>query len=449
MYETTAVVDLDPLALLARDRELAERAMNRLPLREQLRLVLSAPFDRRETLLSLSQQAGALIRALPPQEFWLTVKAIGTGEATALLREASPDQVQCCLDLDCWRKDAWQSEPTLQWCTAIGLCGDAKIHEWWSQGDPDFLVLLLKRWVTVYLRSGDEIVADVIPWPRPEPPFTVDNMYFFQCNDAAVDRILRPMFEALARSDLPRLRHLFDAMLGVGASEQEEEAYAVRERRLAEIGFPGWDEAIAVYARVPESRWTALRRTTGRGTPAAEVHPQFPLAPLQHGTLLLKDVLGSVDDPELVEGFLLEMSRLANRVVVADGHPITPTTVLQATVKALGYVNIGLELVSGSEYPAGVRALREYWAVALFQIGYSAVTEIAERARAAWAPFAAAPENIPDDPEVAIPHERVRAAAWKWPKYYLGPASPDGVLHRDFQGLADLASVQTALQVFP
>lgn len=445
MNNASTILPLDPVTLLARDRALAEKAMRRLPLPEQVRAVLTAPPERREAVILCAPDAAAVVQALPAQEFWLTVTAIGEGEALELIHLASAEQLQFCLDLDCWRKALWQPEPTLHWLRCLTACGEATVVEWWHTADPELLVLLMKRWVTIYLRAGDEEVTEVIPWPRPEPPFTLDNLYFFQCNDADVDRILRPMLEALGRADLPRLRHIFDATIGAIGAEQEEEAHAVRERRLAEEGFPPWAEAMGVYARLRPEEWARGRRTHPSVAPGEMTAPRFALMPLQEQVAFLRSVLTQLADAAMQETVLLECARLANRIVIADGHPVTPETARGAARKGIGYLNIGLELVSRGDIAAGVAALRDYWIVTLFQIGFSAVMQVAEAARAAWPRIAPTPDAVPDDPAAAVPYERVRAATWKWPKFYVGPAAPDGMLHRDFRERADLQAVEAAM----
>ncbi|MBI2346561.1 MAG: hypothetical protein HYV03_06740 [Deltaproteobacteria bacterium] len=446
MNEDNTVVHLDPLALVTRDRELAEKALNRLSLAGQLRVILSAPLAQREQLISLSRHASVLTQALPVEEFWLTLAGMDTGEAPALLQFASAEQLEFCIDADGWRKDRWQPAPTLRWLQLIAACGETKVAAWWRTIDPELAVLLMKQWITIYLRAGDEDVATVLPWPRPEePPATFDNAYYFQCQTPQIDEVLRPMLDVLAHHDMPRLRQLFDATIGAIGAEQEEAAYAARERRMADMGFPQLAEAIGCYARVRPEQWPALQRPVDAMTIAGEAAPRFALIPLSASDWLLGQAMRALDDPEDVDRLALEIARLANRVVIADGGSITPASVLHAATKALGYVNIGLELVGGNSLDGAVRALRSWWAQSLFQIGFSAVADLRDRALALWERLAQTGAETPDDPEAALPYERVRAAAWKWPKYYIGPVTPDGVIHRDFRSLADLAAVQTAL----
>ncbi|MBI4365384.1 MAG: hypothetical protein HY543_01045, partial [Deltaproteobacteria bacterium] len=336
----TSIVHLDPLELLQHGRELAERALNRLSLADQLRTVLAAPPSRREEVLVLSKDAAGLVAAMPIQEWWLTVVQIGAGESLSLIEMATSEQLQFALDVETWRKDRWQPAAILPWLCALFGCGSAKVLTWWRTADPDLLVLMLKRHVTVYMRSGDEEVMDAIAWPRPEPPQTFDNLYYFQCYDTEVERALRPCMDSLAHEDLPRLRHLFDAVLGAVAGEQEEAAYEVRERRLAEEGLPGWDEAIGVYARLRPAQWDGLKRSGPDRLHGAAV-PQFGLRPLREQNLFLGEIVERLA-PVAVDQLGLELARIANRVMIADGHAIAPMTVAAAARKALGYVNIGL-----------------------------------------------------------------------------------------------------------
>lgn len=444
----TTVVPLDPLALLKRDPVLAEKAFNHMPLAEQLRYVLRAPLAQRPDLCALAQESRALIQALPAEEVWLTIRAVGMNDAIDFFQATAPEQVQFCLDVECWHKDQWVPDATFDWLRLVAAGGADKILEYFTHGDIELIGLFCKRWVSVYLRVLDEDPAQAVTWPRHEPPMTLDGVCYWQVADEHIEQWLRPMLELYGKMDPEGLRRLLNAVIAMTPLEQEEQAYEWRARRLAEAGFPPWEEAIAVYRRLALDDLAKQARRRISAALASEVAPLgFALVAVADAALLLRDALAQIDEPALREACVFELARLANRLVIADGHGIRVETIQQALHKAIGYVNIGLELASDGRVARATNVLHDHWLTPLFQLGFHRVTHVAEAARRWLAahPMAREYEDITSPTGIAI--ERIRAASWKFPKYYVGPHTPDGILHREFQSLADLAAVEADLVV--
>ncbi|MBI2343733.1 MAG: hypothetical protein HYV02_05335 [Deltaproteobacteria bacterium] len=445
MIQDGDLLQLDPVALLARDRVAAEKVWNRFSLEQQVAYLLAAPIEVRSTLCELSHQARVLVEALPAQELWLTVQTVGGTDALALFHLASVAQVQFCLDVDCWAKDRWLAEPTFEWLRLIAAGGIDRIVRFFQEQDIVLIGLLLKQWVTIFLRtSPDEEVSEAVPWPRPEPPTTLDGVLYFQVADVRIDQWLRPMLEIYGKADHEGFVHLCKAVLGLGASEQEEEAFEVRGRRMAEYGFPPLDEAIGVYHRLREGELTVCPPRKAFSPEALRAPLHFALAHLERETLFLRKVFGMLD-PGLREACGLELARMANRIVIADGHQVAIGTLQVALRKAIGYLNLALEQVSHGDAQHAAQLVAQHWLTHLFQVGFHLVMAVAERARR-W--VAAHPlAERPDDPatDVAIGLERIRAAGWRWPKYYVGPHAVDGVLHRDFQCCRELDAVNVLM----
>lgn len=437
---------LDPLALLKRDPVLAEKAFQHLSVAEQRRYVLQAPLAQRPDLCALALDSVALIRALPAEEVWLTIRAVGMNDAIDFFRSAAPEQVQFCLDVECWHKDQWVPDATFDWLRLVAAGGADKVVEYFTHGDIELIGLFCKRWISVYLRVQDEDPADAVTWPRPEPPMTLDGVCYWQVADEHIEQWLRPMLELYGKVDPTGLRRLLDAVIAMTPAEQEEQAYDWRGRRLAEAGFPPWDEAIAVYRRLAPGDLAKQARRGAASTSPSEAMPLgFALVPVGETALLLREALAQLTDVALREACGFELARLANRLVIADGHGIRVETIRQVLHKAIGYVNIGVELASNGELARAVTVLQEHWLTPLFQLGFHRVAQVAKAARRWLAahPTARDYEDITSATGIAI--ERIRAASWKFPKYYVGPHSPDGILHREFQSLADLAAVEADL----
>ncbi|HIE32719.1 MAG TPA: hypothetical protein EYP81_01545 [Thermodesulfobacteriaceae bacterium] len=86
--------------LLSRPAEEAEKLLTELSFREQMDLVLATPWELRARVITLSPLAEGLVKNLPPQELFLTLKAVSTEEAVDLLSYAKGSQIQFLFDID-------------------------------------------------------------------------------------------------------------------------------------------------------------------------------------------------------------------------------------------------------------------------------------------------------------------------------------------------------------
>lgn len=448
------IIGLDPLTLRARDTVLAQKAMSRLALGEQIRYVLAQTPDNRIAAIELSSQAAALVAALPEQAWWMTLRDVDRDGMLLLLEHAAPAQIQFGLDVECWRGDQWQFDKLAEWLAMLAISGEARVISFFEESDMELLGLLLKHTLTIYHRQSDEDIASAIPWPREESPFTLDGVYYFQVAQVDLDQVLRPMLECYAKHDHEKFLNLIDNILVQQVSELENLAYDWRGRRLAEHGFPAWDEAVAIYRRLRAEEFDKLPRRTKISTVMAD--DDATLTPSTTGLilaastedLLIARAIAALDDTELRDACVHELLRIANRVLIADKHDIAPDALQNALQKTVRFANLGLEIASGGGLPKSVHLLTHHWLTHLFQLGFSRVMSERDawRARLAQTPLAAAPDDPAD--ARAIAHERVMAATWEWPKFYIGPHTSSGILHRDFSTLADFADVQNAYDIF-
>ena len=138
---------------------------------------------------------------------------------------------------------------------------------------------------------------------------------------------------------------------------------------------------------------------------------------------------------------------MANRILIADGYQISVDSLKTALRKAISYCSLGVETVSGGDLKSGIELVMEHWMTNFFQMGFSLVSELSEEVINKMIDKSPHVTDDPTDP-AAVDLERVQAATWKWPKFYLGPYSADGILHRDFCSCADLRAVRKSLEKF-
>ncbi|WP_457756320.1 DUF6178 family protein [Thermodesulfatator indicus] len=361
--------------LLTAPSEKAEEIMQGLSLREQLTLILQAPWEVRERLIVLSPQAERLVKALPPQEFFWTVKAVSPEEAVTLLSMATPLQLQFLFDLDCWRKDQLVLERALAWLTLLFEASEDVVARWLKQVDFEFLVTLMKRLVEVYKRPDGVDLTEARDWL---PPYTLDDLYFVNFRLDKFEPLARRLIEILMEFDQPRYRDLMESIIWELPAEMEELAYRWRRARLADWGIPDYYEAVDIYAPTTPDH---LRRIEPTYLPAPEEEetppPAFLPAIQTEGVDFLAEAISRVRDYRQIERLKRELAWLVNKVLIVDIGTIDDIEEARKIFdKVAGYLNIGLEYLAHGQIEAAVKILETYFLEDIFRLAQKLITDL-------------------------------------------------------------------------
>jgi hypothetical protein len=193
-------------------------------------------------------------------------------------------------------------------------------------------------------------------------------------------------------------------------SELEESALRWRTGRLADLGFPTADEALSWFARPPPA---PAHRAAAPARP-----PGFFLAALASGSLLDRAAARlPPEDREAVEG---QIVAAANAVVVADAvDPADVEAVRAAFEAARGYLDLGLDRLSGGDEARAAEALAETPVKRIFQEGFGRALELSWRARELR-------RRAGPDARFGAPIDDALAAlAGKRPRYFPGVEAPE------------------------
>lgn len=344
--------------------------------------VLAVRGREREDLLLESDRLPALVAGLPPEELFFTLKEADPDNVPALLGAARPAQVQFLFDLELWHKDRLRTEKAAPWLRRLAECGPGPLARWAAGLDVATWVLLLGSLVKVKARDEE---SDPFQDESGRAPVTIDGVYYLWAPEG-METVVRDVLQALRESGAERYQQFVEALLQEIDSEFEEQMHEEKERRLGERGFPSWEEAYHIYARLTED---GLRAAPGRsGAPAGaaggerEAPPHYPIAAKGVAPDLLARALGRVGGGALEQALRYELACLTNKVVVADGLDVEQLgSFHRALVKVAGYVSIGLEALGGPDEEAAASALRERWLEHLFRVGWTHVREAQHRAR--------------------------------------------------------------------
>lgn len=160
---------------------------------------------------------------------------------------ATRQQRRGFIDLDCWRKDCFHMTSFLEWLAAYIQCGPEEAVSTASAADPQILALFLKKNVDVHVLELDE--------PQPALPLilTPDERFGIEITgEASGATMTRLLLDAIFRLDPSLGYDLIDRIRWDQRISLEEEAYQNKRRRLEEIGFVDYYEALSIYQEIGE-----------------------------------------------------------------------------------------------------------------------------------------------------------------------------------------------------
>ena len=394
---------------------------NRLPLADKLRQLRQALPKKRMALILDDPEGKELTQALKPQELYWTFKEIGAADALDLLMFASPDQRGFFLDMELWERSSFSQAKALEWLAYLLQAGEETVVEQLPHLDLELLLLILFKEITVgggvgELLPDDERTAD---WDH-----TFDNLYFISFKNPKNARLVGTFLDLVFRVDRQLYQSLMEGIKSEVENELEEEAFAFRTARLADLGFPSREEAVFIYARidpdsfVPSQEQKMLRRGGVETLPAS----------LRDDTLLARALrrLGS-------EELFLELNYLINSALVVEETSFSDSEAMQAVMQRVaGYLTIALEFLCGSDEEQATALLERESLKRLFQLGHSIVRGLSKKAG----------ESRGSDYATGRVLEGIRAGH---PKFYRGLDNDSIDGYREFSCMEDVKTIEELL----
>ncbi len=431
-----AVID-SLLSFLPEDPKEAKNIFNSLSIENQLNVVLRARGKERLHYLFLSENSEELVHRLSELDVFLTVKEVGEKDSFDLISLTTQEQFQYLLDLELWKKDQLNPEKILDWCEILLESGEEKVTQFIHSADPEFIALLLKKFLHVTTLEGDPLEnRDRIPL------FTLDQYYFIDFKGKESRAVFVPFLQALYRIDGEGYRRLMEALIVEVESELEEAGYRLRNARMADYGFPDFEEALGIYRFVNPDSLT-LQETS----PVVRVQKEvdkgsstFYLAFRDEGSFF-SSVLAKIDDPLEQSRLKIEMTALCNKAMMAEPLDLFEIEEMKrVTKKVFHYLNLGLQYVSHGEEVKALERFRLLPLEKLFQCGVGATLLLKRKAesilKGPW--FSGDRENLA---VLDLPHlEKFEGILKKRPMFY-----QNGVLD-DFKNLQDFKEAEVFLE---
>ncbi|RJR47642.1 MAG: hypothetical protein C4576_09280 [Desulfobacteraceae bacterium] len=319
-------------------------------------------------------QPRAVVQSMSRVDFYWLVKKVGEEDALPLLQLASVEQWEHLLDMEIWERDRISRVHFSSWVGKL-LEANPRALVHWLYGEGELLgYQFLFRNIQVEVKQGDD------PVDLPAGYFTLDNIYYIRVLDKENEEVISQILRRMADEDYLRYQGLLLSVSGVLPAELEEELYRRRNVRLAEDGFLPFEEAASLYSYVKADTIAKscsaylldLPVETGTGSPV-------PLIPFSQGARrgLLIEAAERIPDAALMDRLRLEFAGLCNQMVSADQIRIGSMDVLLDTCRrAAGYLNLGLEELSGGNRQRAEELLKLHPLVLLFQVGFSLTLEL-------------------------------------------------------------------------
>jgi len=426
-----------PLLTLPEDAKEAQKIFNSLPIKSQVDRVLQVRGKERLNTLFLSEHPEKLVQQLPELEVFLTVKEVGDKDSLDLISLTTPEQFQYLLDLDFWKKDQLDPEKILNWMEILLESGEKKVTQFIHSTNPEFIALLLKKFLHVTTMEGEYLEEmDKIP------PFTLDQFYFILFKGNRTREVFQPFLQILCQVDKEGYRRLMDSVIVEFESELEETGYRFRNGRLADYGFPDFEEALEIYRFVnPDA--LVLEERSLRGSDHKESGRGSSIFYLSHRIEgpFFSSVLSGTDDPQEQDRLGQEITALCNKAIVAEAIELSNISAIDRVVKKVyHYLNLGLQYLSKEEETKASVILRALPIQRLFQCGVSTTLLLRRKGetilKGPW--FSGDQENLTSlDP----PHrEKFEGILRKRPALYR-----DGI-YEDFKNLQDLRETEDFLE---
>lgn len=304
--------------------------------------------------------------------FWL-VKKVGEEDSAPLLQLASEEQWQYLLDMELWKNDRIDIQKTFAWFERLFNADEKKFMEWLFREGHLYSHNYFYKILRVFVQKDDD-------QEFPKDFFTLDSTYYVKILDEEHKEEIEKILRAMAKTDFNKYQALLLGIMGSIPAEMEEELFRLRGVRLAEDGYLPFDEAIEVYSHQNLDKLKKNESEYKIFSPIDdETKALIPIAPLVYaqGQNMITDIIGRIDDPVLMDRFRLEFGGLCNQIISADGIiPDEIELLKDVCMKSAGYINLGLEKLSGGDLNKAEECVRNNPLISLFRAGFSLALEL-------------------------------------------------------------------------
>lgn len=416
---------------------------------------------RGERLLAATDLAGE-IAALEPLEAYYIVRELGMDQALPILRELSHEQLQACLNLDCWNRYDFSVDNLDEWLAPFASIDAETLAQTFLSLDYVLQLLFLTQTVTVYDPDTDQVPPKDGERETTARAMTPDGFYLLELKMPDLALKVHPftLLDAMYQYDPGATHRLLSEVRVDFPTQIEEEALRFRSGRMEDLGFAAPGEAIALFSK-PPSR-PPMPRTQEPLDSAVTRLPSVYAATLTE-TTLLQQALSLVSAQNSLSRLEQELVWAINSAIMAYGEKPQDIEHITALVtRVRDTISLGLEALLAEQEPscppnqaeaaAKAAELLEIWPMTdLFRHGYAATAVLQEEMRkamteprfAAW--YTLSDTEQSDEPADRLERAFVAALLGRQPlRGGFDPGNAETV--RAFANFAEIAAAQVRLK---
>lgn len=353
------------------------QALDTISLKDQVKLFKRLSPVAREELIRSINRPEDLLDYISEEEVFVTVKELGDENAVGLLTYTNPSQLQYVVDLEFWKKDMLNTQSVTRWLEIIHRLGPEKIRQFVETADPELIVSIIGLFVKVSIRNPDLDLTEELDYL---PNFTLDDIFFVDFVESQSEEAMRNFLETVFYWDD---RYYFELMhqLAAGTNlENEELALKWRRSRLADKGFPSFEESLEIYQYLARNIVVFPENLTHPHRHDIPTHNRpvldYPLRLIASNTLFQRS-LDEIIDPIEKDRISTELAHVANKIMVADGKDAGLLEDLHSSLKKVsGYINVALEETCDEDVRLASGIIASNHMETLFRRGFSLVLDL-------------------------------------------------------------------------
>ena len=413
---------------------------NSLGLDQKLQIFGNLPSKTREDLIAVVSRPGEIVRKISEEEMFFTIKDLGEENAQNLIALTTGRQLMYLLDIDLWTRNDLNVASIAKWFRILAGIGEDKILQLVQITDPELLCSILNRAIFVKLKYPDIDLTEQLDFL---PPFTLDNSYFIDFKIPSIEDCVKEFLDCIFRHDSNYYMKLVQALTTGWLAEYEDTAYKWRSARLADHGFPNFEEAIDIYSLFNP----ALINTTEKSSECFD-NPEdlvdsrllkYPAVILK-GRNAFEKTLSGIQDDGLRDRINSEIAHVANKVMVADGKDAGSITELKNSLeKTSGYINLAIEDVARRQQVGLLDIICSNHMEHLFRHGYTLIMQTQYKAKRFILEREGGVENL------GLPLAPLLTGLLQ-KRPIFDPAGIDSGTKRDFQFLSDLQMIDKMME---
>ena len=340
----------------------------------------------------------AIVHSYPEEDFYFLIHDIGLSDSLELFALASNKQWEYVLDMETWAKDRVDVKSTTLWLDLLFTADPDRFIKWFINEKKEFVEFYLYKNLDIKIRENEQDILDL-----GDDYFTINDVFYVKIIDAPLDvhadievddtslismdkirkTFLMKFLSRLAGNDHVLYQQVLLESLSLIPAEIEEEAYRLKNFRLAEKGYLPFDEALGIYKPLnpKDLSGNSIKHILiSKDKKSSFSSPLYPIKMLNKDNLFT-DSLKTIDSDDILQQLQTEFAGLSNKIIAADRKQITCRNDLKNIVeKGCGYISIGLEYLT-DQY-AGERKKRTkafiqtYPLEHIFRIGYGYVLKL-------------------------------------------------------------------------